>query len=85
MSKYVKKRVVECRRAQKKGFSTSKYVKTGLWSVTAGFRALKDVKPGLWSVAEHGGRVSARQSTSNQGFDNVRVHMLGLLGRSGEG
>ena len=61
------------------GFRASKDVKAGLWSVTAGFRASKDVKSGLWSVTKHGGRVAARQSTSNQGFINVRVHMLGVL------
>ena len=61
------------------GFRASKDVKAGLWSVTAGFTASKDVKAGLWSVTKHGGRVAARQSTSNQGFDNVRVRMLGVL------
>ena len=49
-----------------------------------GFTASKDVKPGLWSVTKHGGRVAARQTTSNKGFVNVRVNVrVQLRGRVG--
>ena len=63
------------------GFSTLIYVEQGSEGSRTrmkGFSTSKYVKPGLWSVTKHGGRVAARQSTSNQGFVNVRVHMLGF-------
>ena len=48
--KELRKRVLEMQRAQKKNFGTSKYVKSGFWSVTAGFRTSKYVKNGFQSV-----------------------------------